>query len=114
MHVSIAVLFSAFWWYRYLLDETSCLWVEKCVDWRRAQRPAWSCESLDVVVGRETFALLVSIDTICGAVWLCHCVDFSDGGVDLENWLEVSSVLSDFLCYARFSQHHNRNITLQM
>jgi hypothetical protein len=36
-----------------LLDEASCLGVEKSVCGRRAQWPAGSCETTDVVVGRE-------------------------------------------------------------
>ena len=38
---------------QFLLDETSCLWVEKCVFWVRAHWSARRSESLDVIVRFE-------------------------------------------------------------
>lgn len=49
------------------VDEASCLVVEKGVFGTRRERTAGSCESLDLVVGREASRRCGAIDTIGGS-----------------------------------------------
>lgn len=63
-----------------LLDEASCLWVEESVLWSRAQRPAGSGESLDVVVGREVVVAIDAVHAVGGAIRGRHCDCSSEEG----------------------------------